>query len=213
MIKHIFFDFNGTILNDVDLCLRLLNELLASQGKEGITLETYKRIFTFPIIRYYEAAGIDFSVESFDSLAVKFIQLYQPASMTCGLYNGVIETVKYLRGKGMHTYILSASEKGNLLEQCRQYGITPFFDEILGIDNIHAGGKTEIAIEFMRKSGIIPEEALFIGDTLHDCEVARAMGIGCRLVSCGHQSKAVLEQAGVPIYRDIRDLRKEIAYD
>lgn len=213
MIKHIFFDFNGTILNDVDLCLNLLNELLVSQGKERITLEKYKNIFTFPIIRYYEAAGIDFSIESFESLAVKFIKRYQPASMTCGLYEGVIETVKYLKAKGIHTYILSASEKGNLLEQCREYGIIPYFDEILGIDNIHAGGKTEMAKAFMKESGIAPEEALLIGDTLHDCEVAQAMGIGCRLVACGHQSGDVLRRAGVPVYRDIRDLRKEIAYD
>lgn len=55
MIKHIFLDFNGTIINDVDLCLKLLNELLAVQKKEPISMERYKEIFTFPIQKYYEA--------------------------------------------------------------------------------------------------------------------------------------------------------------
>lgn len=33
-IKYIFFDFNGTLLNDVDLCLELLNGLLRGQNKK-----------------------------------------------------------------------------------------------------------------------------------------------------------------------------------
>ena len=34
MIKHVFFDFNGTIINDLDLCFNLLNEFLEEQGKD-----------------------------------------------------------------------------------------------------------------------------------------------------------------------------------
>ena len=33
MEKHIFFDFNGTIINDIDLCLDLLNQILTKQNK------------------------------------------------------------------------------------------------------------------------------------------------------------------------------------
>ena len=50
MIKHVFFDFNGTLLDDVNLCLDLLNYLLKGQNKETKDIETYKSIFTFPII-------------------------------------------------------------------------------------------------------------------------------------------------------------------
>ncbi len=210
MIKHIFFDFNGTIINDVELCLNLLNEFLRKQNKKEIDIDRYKEVFTFPIQDYYLAAGIDFSIQSFAELAEEFIKKYQPMSLKCGLYDGVLETIQYLKEKGIHIYILSASEKQNLLQQCRYYHIDTWFDEILGIDNIHAGSKMDIALEFIKKSHILPEEALFIGDTLHDYEVAKAMGIGCRLVSCGHQSFKRLEAAGVPIYKDIRDIRKEI---
>lgn len=58
MKKYVFFDFNGTILDDVDLCLNLLNDILVMQGKETITKEDYRNIFCFPIKKYYEAAGI-----------------------------------------------------------------------------------------------------------------------------------------------------------
>ncbi len=210
MIKYVFLDFNGTIINDVDLCLKLLNELLEFQNKQGITLEKYKDIFTFPIIKYYEAAGIDFTLNPFDELAVQFIDKYQPQSLNCRLYDGVVETLEYLKKQGIHLYILSASERNNLLQQCEHFQIVKYFDEILGIDNIHAGGKVDIAKEFMKKSKINPKETIFVGDTLHDYEVSQAMGVGCRLVSCGHQSRSRLEQAGVKIYEDIRGLKGEI---
>ena len=64
-----------------------------------VDIDGYKKIFTFPIIKYYEAAGIDFSIESFESLAIKFINEYQPRSLECGLYPGIKDTIKYFKDK------------------------------------------------------------------------------------------------------------------
>ena len=40
---------------------------------------------------------------------------------------------------------------------------------------------------------------VLIGDTLHDFETAQAMGVPCILCAIGHQSKADLLSAGVPV--------------
>lgn len=199
MIKHIFFDFNGTIIDDLDLCLELLNKLLRGQNKRELTKEEYKLVFKFPIKQYYIDAGIDFNIESFDSLSVKFINEYQPRSMTCGLFDGVVETVAKLRDMGIHTYILSASEQNNLLEQTNNYGITSLFEAVLGISNIQAASKVDIALKYMKDNSLNKDEVLFIGDTLHDYEVAKAMGVKCVLVSCGHQAESILKTANVDV--------------
>lgn len=206
MIKHIIFDFNGTLINDVKLCLDLLNETLNNQGKQGIDLIKYRNIFTFPIKDYYIAAGIDFNIESYESLAIKFIKKYQPLSLRCGLYEGAYEALKYLNDKKYSLYILSASEKNNLLEQCKSYNIDKYFKEILGITNIHAASKVDIGLDFIKRNNVKKEEVLFIGDTLHDYEVATSMGVECALVKCGHQSEDILAKANVKIYNSIADL-------
>ena len=210
MEKHIFFDFNGTIINDVDLCLDLLNQILTKQNKKNLTMEEYKNVFTFPIRDYYIAAGVDFNIESYESLAKWFIKVYQPLSMKCGLFDGIVDTFKALKNEGYNLYILSASEKNNLLEQCQNYEIDKYFIDILGIDNIHAASKVSIAIDYMNKHNIKGSDVLFIGDTLHDLEVAEAMGARCMLVSCGHQSKEVLSKGNVKIIDTINDLICEI---
>ena len=208
MEKHIFFDFNGTIINDIDLCLDLLNQILAKQNKKTLSLEEYKNVFTFPIRDYYIAAGVDFNIESYESLAKWFIKEYQPASMECGLFEGIVDTFKALKEKGFKLYILSASERNNLLEQCKNYDIDKYFVDILGIDNIHAASKVNIAIDYMKEHNINGEDVIFIGDTLHDLEVANAMGAHCKLVSCGHQSKEVLSKGNVDILDTVNDLLK-----
>lgn len=210
MKKYIFLDFNGTIIDDVQLCLDLLNEILRKQGGKELTMNEYKNVFTFPIKKYYEDAGIDFKKDSFEDLAIWFINKYQPLSMKCGLYDGLVETFAKMKELGYHLFILSASEKNNLIEQCRNYNIVEYFDDILGIDNIHAASKVDIALNYLKEHNIEGKDILFIGDTLHDLEVANAIKAECKLVSCGHQSVEVLSKGNVEILETVNSLLKHI---
>lgn len=206
MIKYVFFDFNGTIIDDVVLCLDLLNEILRKQGNQELDIDTYKNVFKFPIRQYYIDAGVDLEKDSFEDLAIWFIKKYQPLSMSCGLFNGIVDTFIELKKRGYKLVILSASERNNLIEQCKNYEIDGYFEEILGIDNIHAASKVEIAKNYLKENNINGDDILFIGDTLHDLEVAKSIGANCVLVSCGHQSLDILSKGNVPILNDVNSL-------
>lgn len=206
MIKHVFFDFNGTIIDDLDLCLELLNDILKKHKRPVVDINRYKDIFTFPIKNYYIAAGVDFSQDSYEDLAIDFINKYQPRSLKCGLFKGLENTFKELNEIGVSCYILSASQRSNLYEQCEAFGIVKYFKEILGIDNIHAASKIHIGIDYIKESNINPDEAIFVGDTTHDYEVSKAMGLRCYLVECGHQSRAKLSEVDAPIIKNTSDI-------
>ena len=206
-IKYIFFDFNGTLLNDVNLCLDLLNEKLIGQNKDTLTLDEYKHVFKFPIKEYYRDAGLDFNIESYESMADKFIAKYQPLSLRCGLYECVKPTLKYLYNKGIKLIILSASETNNLNYQVNHYGINEYFDAVLGIDNIYAESKMGIGLKYINSHNIKKEECIFVGDTLHDFEIAKEMGVDAVLVECGHQAYDVIRESGAYIIHDIGDLK------
>ena len=59
--KHIVWDWNGTLLDDLWLCIESINFVLESRGMSQVDKESYKSIFTFPVIKYYEHLGFDFS--------------------------------------------------------------------------------------------------------------------------------------------------------
>ena len=60
MVKTIIWDWNGTLLDDLDLSLESVNILLEERNLPALSVEKYKDIFCFPIVVYYVKAGFDF---------------------------------------------------------------------------------------------------------------------------------------------------------
>ena len=190
--KTVFFDFNGTIIDDVQLCLDILNDMLISHGHNSVSLERYKEIFTFPIKDYYIAAGFDFTKESFEDLSQEFINKYQHASLSCKLNDGVVDLIKKLLEEKYNVVLLTASEINNVIEQLKHFGLYNYFNDVLGTSNIYAKSKVEIGVNYINNYQIDKSKAIMIGDTTHDSLVAKSMGIDCILYSGGHQSKEKL---------------------
>ncbi len=199
----VIFDFNGTLLNDVDLCFQLLNELLALQGKKPVSKELYLKTFGFPIKDYYLKAGIDFSMHSFEELAVIFHNEYNKRSINCLLYPKIIELLESLKKRQIPLYVLSASKKETLINQLRFYKIYDYFDDIMGLDNNHAYSKESLAVEFKNNN---PGHYLYVGDTDHDYEIGTILKADTFLVSCGHQSKEHLLESTKQVLNDTYDI-------
>lgn len=67
---NIIWDWNGTLLNDIQLCVNIVNKLLSNHNIVQLDVESYKNVFGFPIRDYYRRIGVDFTKESFESLTV-----------------------------------------------------------------------------------------------------------------------------------------------
>lgn len=209
-VNTIIFDFNGTILDDLDLCFNTLNKMLNMYNHPSITLERYLDIFTFPVIDYYKKAGFDFNKESFDELAPIFMDIYQPNSLKCSLHDGVIEIIDKFRKEGKKIILLSASKRNLMIDQLEHFKIKDKFDEILGTGTINAVGKVDIAREYLETNHIDKDSAIMIGDTLHDDEVANVLGVKSFLICKGHQSKERLLSSSAIVLDDIKEITKYI---
>ena len=203
-IDTIIFDFNGTIIDDVDLCLNILNKMLTERNYQAVSKDKYLDIFDFPVKDYYVKAGFDFNKHPFSELAVEFINLYQPASLNCELYSSVIPFLENHKDKNL--IILSASHKDKLNEQIDHFGIRKYFTAILGTDTIEGKGKLDVATEYLKNNNLNPQKTLLIGDTIHDLEVATALGVNCALVAKGHQSKERLLKHTKNVFDDMKDI-------
>lgn len=206
---NVIWDFNGTVLDDLRPCIDVLNVLLERRSLEHCGEDRYKDIFGFPIKSYYEAAGFDFTREDYGRLADEWAELYREASRNSALCPGVREALEFFKSKGVRQIILSATEKEMLDGQLRALGVEGYFDETLALSNLYAFSKVELGKAWVRRAR--PKKALFIGDTLHDYETARAMGVDCVLITSGHQSKERLLKAGVPVFDNVTELVKALS--
>jgi len=95
-----------------------------------------------------------------------------------------------------------------LKKQLSDMGVAQYFDDVRGLDNIHAASKVELAKHWREENP--HERAIFLGDTTHDAETAHAIGVECFLIAGGHQSRKTLEMAGVPIFDNVSDACERI---
>ena len=168
-------------------------------------ISEYHSVFGFPIIDYYQRVGFNFDVEPFEDLAVEFMELYRSNNNgNCKLHSGAEETLKTIRDANITQVLLSASAMDDLLSQVSAFDIKNYFDELLGLTDIYAKSKIDIGLEYINRNGIT--NAVLIGDTKHDFEVAQALGVDCLLIPNGHQSEETLQTCGVPVLDDISDV-------
>ena len=196
-MKTIIWDYNGTILDDIDLCLDVEQFMLRERGMfSEYSREDYRELFCFPVIEYYKKLGYTFEHESYEQVSVEFNRLYDMGFPNCGLTEGVLDKIRESCQKGFRNVILSACQHDKLLQQTEHLDIAKYFTEIMGIDNDLAGSKIEMAKSWMEQSDVNPSECMFIGDSIHDMETAQAIGVAdYLLVACGHQSFRVLSES------------------
>ena len=121
--KHIIWDWNGTLFNDVELCAGTMNFLLQQESLPTISLQKYKEIFTFPVIEYYKIAGHTFQNTSFEVLGKQFMDEYEEKKLYCKLYQGVKEFLKELSHQNITQHLLSAYEQQSLNKIVDYFGI------------------------------------------------------------------------------------------
>ena len=204
--KHILWDWNGTLLNDLWLCVEVMNRLLKKRRLPLLTHEKYREVFDFPIRNYYEALGFNFAEESFEELSIEFMDQYEALKTECALSPSGRELLEGFYQAGIAQSILSAYPYDGLVDIVQYYQLNHFFEELLGLSDIYARSKCELGIAWMNKQNYAPSDVLMIGDTAHDFDVAKAMGIDCILVAGGHYSKERLQHCPVPVLDSLEAL-------
>ncbi|MFW5793304.1 MAG: HAD family hydrolase [Bacteroidota bacterium] len=202
----IFWDWNGTLLNDVDICIEAMNMLLNRRGMSVLDAKHYKDVFTFPVMDYYRKLGFDFEKEAFEIPAIEFIDEYKCRLANAMLFDDVFDTLQYFHKKGYRQFVVSAMENEALATSIEERGISHFFEKIVGLSDDYAHGKLHLAEELIRIIDVPSDRILMIGDTLHDYEISKGLGVGIFLIDRGHQSRERLMETKAKVLRNLSSL-------
>jgi hypothetical protein len=99
-IRHVIWDFNGTLLDDMHCCIGALSTLLAERELPALTIERYREEFGFPVEAFYASLGFDFSREDFDVVTRTFIDRYLVRLADARTYEGAHDALR--RGDRPH---------------------------------------------------------------------------------------------------------------
>ncbi len=199
LVRHVIWDWNGTLLDDAWLCIEVMNALLAPRGLPPLDPARYQSLFGFPVRDYYLRLGFDFARDPFEKVGTDFIDGYAARQHECKLQPHATRVLEALSALGIGCSVLSASQESRLVAQAEHLSVRSRFQRLLGLGDHFAGGKLELGRRHVRELGLAPQAILLVGDTDHDFEVAREVGVGCVLVPSGHQSRERLEALGAPV--------------
>jgi phosphoglycolate phosphatase len=203
---HVIWDFNGTLLDDTQLCWQITNDMLVSDGREPISFTQYREWLEYPILGYYEKLGYRFTSEEFAAASEDYHRIYDSRLEEAGLQEGIVAVLEALRDAGLTQSILSAYHQEGLEAAVKSLGINGFFIDIIGLSDKLGGSKVQQALAWMEHRALNPDEMVMVGDTIHDAEVAAALGCGCVLFSGGHNDRKRLAESGMPVIDHMDEL-------
>lgn len=206
---HILWDWNGTLLDDVEISIDCVNIMLEKLGLQKTNLSEYYQMMDFPMHRYYENLFNKRGSQLEYKLCTKNFQENYPKLIDkASLSDGATQILNFIKNQGAKQYIVSSFEKTKLCQYVEKFNVKNYFEIISGDDSINVESKSQRAIDIVKN--VDKSKVLYIGDTKADYITACDIGCDCVLYSGGHQPREVLEKFNQPVIDNLTQLKEYI---
>ncbi|HCT78317.1 MAG TPA: hydrolase [Micromonosporaceae bacterium] len=194
---HLVWDWNGTLLNDLDVVVSATNAAFVKAGGSAITAEHHRRRFRRPISDFYaEALGRELTGGEFELLDETFHQSYRDGLATVELTPDARAAIAAWPGTQS---LLSMWFHEELVPMVDHFQLT--FTRIDGFRKEFGAGtfKADHLKRHLEALGVSGPQAVLIGDSVDDAHAAAAVSAHCVLYSGGFTHEESLLTCGVPV--------------
>lgn len=165
-------DWNGTLLDDLGLVYGSVLEIFSVYGLPPPSLGQYRAEITADFKEFYHAHGIPDGVEIHDLNAIRK-RYFEKRWKEARLHRNADEFLELLQQLKLFMGIVSAEIDTVLKKRLEQFGITQYFDGVIG----NAWDKEKALKEMLGMFHFLPEEAAYVDDTFDGLMAARKVGI------------------------------------
>ena len=204
-MRHVVWDWNGTLLDDLPLVVESVNVLMLEQGLEPITVEDYTTHYTRPVRLFYEQLfGRPIADEEWQHVDEVFHAAYdERVRHDARLMDGALHSLTAVEEAGIGQSLLSMYRHDPLVGLVRRFGLETHFRVVQGVTGAGGGSKVPHLEDHLRRladePGGDPSRVLLIGDAIDDAVAASHVGAHCVLLASGSHPRDELEAAGVPV--------------
>jgi phosphoglycolate phosphatase-like HAD superfamily hydrolase len=199
-VRHLVWDWNGTLFDDHVAVVAAVNDALALLGLPPIDAHTYRTHFTRPVERFYEqVAGRPIEQAEWRALDDAFHHSYHGWLERLGLAPDARAALEAAEAAGLSQSLLSMWRHRQLVPLVERLGIGHYFVRVDGLKVPGGSGKADHLVAHLAALEVEPSAAVLVGDALDDLAAARAVGAGCVLYDGGSHHRAALEATGAPV--------------
>ncbi|MER6479563.1 HAD family hydrolase [Streptomyces filamentosus] len=206
MKKHLVWDWNGTLLDDIAAVIGATNAAFAELGLEQLTLERYRELYTVPVPKFYERLMGRLPTDAeWTLMDGTFHRYYWERAEGCGLTAGAAELLAARQASGATQSLLSLAPHAELLPLVRRHGIAERFVRVDGRPDRSTDGKSGHMVRHLEALAVPAEQIVVIGDAADDAVAAAHVGAKAVLFTGGSHSRASLERVGVPVVDSLEE--------
>ncbi len=187
LIRHILFDFDGTIVNSLELSLQIVNDMADKYHYRRATLEEIQRLKSLPLAERLRQIGLP--LYKIPALKAESAVLYKRGLASLKPAEGMKELLHTLKREEHHMSVLSSNTEDNIAAFLKNNGLELF--DFIRSSNLF--GKDKAIGKFMKQLGLRADELLYVGDELRDIEACKKAGVRIVAVAWGFDPLPLLE--------------------
>lgn len=184
--KLVIFDLDGTLMDTSSGILLAVKDTIMEYGMPLLSEEQIKT-FIGPPIQWSFEAQYGINKEPAQKMADTFRALYSTKHLLGAVpYPGIYDLLKTLKEKGVKSAIATYKREDYALRLLKHYHFDDYTDIIYGGDNDGTLKKRDIIQKCIDTAGIKDlKDVIMVGDTLHDSNGAKELGVDFIGVSYG----------------------------
>ncbi len=184
--RLVIFDLDGTLMDTSSGILLAVHDAIKEHGMPELS-EEQVRTFIGPPIQWSFESQYGISKEQAQSMADTFRALYSTKHLFGAVpYPGIYNLLKTINGRGIKSAIATYKREDYALRLLKHYHFDHYTDIMYGGDNDGTLKKRDIIQKCIDTAGIMNlGEVVMVGDTLHDANGAKELGIDFIGVSFG----------------------------
>ncbi|MBI5126434.1 MAG: HAD family hydrolase [Candidatus Taylorbacteria bacterium] len=186
-MKNIIFDWSGVVRDTVTNQMWIVNHIFKKYGVKEITTEEFRENWRQPPALFYQKYLPEGYDEAERSKLFQELQLDKdcPAATQ---FPEVVQLIHKCKDKGYFLTVVSSDFPETLLPEVKGYGLENVFSKIV----TDANDKLEPVQTIIKENNLHLEDTFFVGDSNHEIDVAKQVGIKSVAVTWGFTSEQKL---------------------
>ncbi len=210
-VTALLWDIDGTLIDTTDLVISGLDHVYRKFVGKTLPYDEIRALVGIPLVKQLQIYG-DFATigTTQEEMEREFIRFWEERKDQEKVLTIVTDTL--IRGfqAGIKTGLVTSKNLSEIANTLPRLGIADYLDCVISADDVrNPKPDPEGILLALRRMGVKPEDAIFIGDSIYDMRAGRDAGVRRCAVTWGAASKQYLLAEAPDIICDNQiDLRR-----
>jgi phosphoglycolate phosphatase len=203
----LIFDWDGTLMDSAGVIVACIQAASRDMGLPEPSREAASHIIGLGLRQALETLFPELPEADHPILAEHYRRHYLSQDAEIPLFQGARELIRDLHQRGHILAVATGKARRGLDRAFGHTGLEPYFHASRTADETHSKPHPAMIEELLDQFMVAPEQALMIGDTTHDLEMARNAGIASLAAGYGaHPPERLAELAPLAVCRSFAEM-------